>query len=145
MSANLRIAVEDPPHDDAAEITRRLIAFNRRIAERPEPQRFVAAARDDTGTIRGGVNAILHWDVLFIDDFWVDEGLQRQGLGSRLLAAAEREGLKRGANIAYLDTFSWQARPFYEKQGYTVFGELPYANDRHKRFFMSKRLKDRPA
>ena len=141
MNPDLRILIEDPPRGDATEITRRLIEFNRRRVGRPDPQRFVVAARDGTGALRGGITAILHWDVLFIDDFWLDEDLQRRGLGSQLIAGAEREGLERGAAVSYLDTFSWQARPFYEKQGYTVFGELPYAGGRHARYFMWKRLK----
>jgi GNAT superfamily N-acetyltransferase len=140
MSDELHVAIEDPPLEDTGEINRRLVAFNRRIANRPNPQRFAVTLRDNKGALRGGITAISHWDVLFIDDFWIDEDLQGRRLGSRLLAAVEREGLNRGANIAYLDTFSWQARPFYEKQGYTVFGELPYANGQHKRFFMSKVL-----
>ena len=140
MSDYLKIAVEDPPRADANEITRRLVDFNRRTANRPEPQRFSVVLRDASGALRGGINAILHWDVLFIDEFWVDQDLQKQNLGSRIIAAAEREGQRRGANVAYLDTFSWQARPFYEKNGYAVFGEVPYANGEHKRFFMSKKL-----
>lgn len=140
MSGYLKIKVEDARPHDAREIADRLVAFNRKMAGRPDPQPYVVTLRDERGALRGGIEAILHWDVVFIDTFWVDEDLRERDLGSQLIAAAEAEAKRRGANIAYLDTFSWQARPFYEKQGYEVFGELPYAEGKHRRYFMMKRL-----
>ncbi len=140
MSGYLKIKVEGTRPHDAREIAERLIAFNRRTAGRPEPQPFVVTLRAEDGALRGGIEAILHWDVVFIDTFWIDEELRGRKLGAQLIAAAETEARGRGANIAYLDTFSWQARPFYERQGYAVFGELPYAEGKHRRYFMWKSL-----
>ena len=40
----------------------------------------------------------------------------------------------------WLDTFSFQARRFYEKLGYVVFGELPDYPAGHSRYFLQKRL-----
>lgn len=37
---------------------------------------------------------------------------------------AELYAVERGCTNAFLDTFSFQARPFYEKLGYRVFGIL---------------------
>jgi hypothetical protein len=37
---------------------------------------------------------------------------------------AELYAVERGCTDALLDTFSFQARPFYEKLGYRVFGML---------------------
>lgn len=136
----LKITIEEPEPADAEEITRRLIAFNQETAGRPDPIPFTVAVREDDRRIRGGIRAIMHWDVLYIDHFWLDTDLQRDGLGARVIAAAEAEGKRRGANVCWLDTFSWQARPFYEKQGYKVFGELPYAAGKHRRYFMWKQL-----
>ncbi len=65
---------------------------------------------------------------------------RRHGLGSRLLAEAEAEALRRGCRMAWLDTFDFQARMFYERHGYTVFGELGGLPNGHCRHFMSKRL-----
>jgi hypothetical protein len=53
---------------------------------------------------------------------------------------AETEARKRGARLACVMTFSWQARPFYEKQGYEVFAELPYQNGAHMLYWLKKSL-----
>jgi hypothetical protein len=52
----------------------------------------------------------------------------------------ETEGRKRGAHDAWLYTMSWQARPFYEKLGYTCVGETPFMGERYRRYFMWKQL-----
>jgi iron complex outermembrane receptor protein len=49
-------------------------------------------------------------------------------------------GRKRGCHSAYLDTFSFQAKPFYERCGYEVFGVLEDFPKGHQRFFMRKSL-----
>ncbi|HVZ69120.1 MAG TPA: GNAT family N-acetyltransferase [Rhizomicrobium sp.] len=136
----LSIAVE--PFDEVAAkiITDSLIAFNRAKANRPEPQKFLVLLRDEARTVRGGISAALHYDVLYIDDLFVEEAFRGQDHGTKLIRLAEEEGRKRGARLVWLDTYSWQARPFYEKQGYEVFGELPYWNGTHRRHFMKKAL-----
>ena len=37
---------------------------------------------------------------------------------------AEREAIRRGCRGAWLDTYSFQARGFYERLGYTIFGTI---------------------
>jgi GNAT superfamily N-acetyltransferase len=55
------------------------------------------------------------------------------------MAAAEEEGRRRGCTAVWLDTFEFQARPFYEKLGYSNFGTLDYPAG-FKRFFLQKAL-----
>jgi len=40
----------------------------------------------------------------------------------------------------WLDTFSFQARGFYEKLGFAVFGTMEDFPPGHQRFFLQKRL-----
>jgi ribosomal protein S18 acetylase RimI-like enzyme len=56
-----------------------------------------------------------------------------------LMAQAEGRARERGYHSAWLDTFSFQARGFYEKLGYEEFGRLDYPPD-HYRHFLRKRL-----
>ena len=49
---------------------------------------------------------------------WVDKAARGRGIGSRLLAEAERLAKEMGARNAALETFEWQAPRFYERHGY---------------------------
>jgi GNAT superfamily N-acetyltransferase len=82
----------------------------------------------------------INWNWLHVGLFWVAEALRGSGYGRRLLAAIEQVARERGCRYAHLDTFSYQARPFYETLGYEVFGQLDDYPPGHKRFFMKKVL-----
>lgn len=45
-------------------------------------------------------------------------------MGRKLLAAAEQKARELGARNATLNTFEWQARDFYIKQGYSEYGRI---------------------
>jgi len=76
---------------------------------------------------------------LFIKYLWVHDDLRSLGFGRELMARAEERALERGCHSAWLDTFSFQARGFYEKLGYEEFGILDYPPN-HKRHFIKKPL-----
>jgi GNAT superfamily N-acetyltransferase len=77
---------------------------------------------------------------LFIELLFVPELLRGRGIGSKLVKMAEKEAIIRNCPNAWLDTFEFQAREFYEKLGYQVFAELPNFPRNHKRFFLKKSL-----
>ena len=56
------------------------------------------------------------------------QGERGNHLGSRILSAAESEIRNSGGNTVRLHA-QQQARPFYEKQGYTIFGEPDFDED----------------
>ena len=73
-----------------------------------------------------------HW--LCIRYLFVDECLRVQGIGRKIIEAAECEAKKRGCEYAFVDTFSFQAPDFYKKLGYKevfTLEEYPYAGKRH--------------
>jgi ribosomal protein S18 acetylase RimI-like enzyme len=88
----------------------------------------------------GGVIGETHWNWCYINLMWLREEFRERGYGQRLLALAEEEGRKRGAEYAYLDTFSFQALGFYQKYGYEVFGELADFPPGHQRYYLKKQL-----
>jgi ribosomal protein S18 acetylase RimI-like enzyme len=59
-----------------------------------------------------------------VDILWVQEGLRRHGYGRTLLRMAEAEAGTRGCSHVMLTTYSFQARGFYEREGYRVVGEM---------------------
>ena len=96
--------------------------------------------RNAEGVVVGGVKGATSRGWLHVGLLVVREEARRHGWGRRLLAAAEDEAWLRGCRNVYLDTFSYQARPFYEKQGYVVFGTLDDYDGGHQLYFLRKRL-----
>lgn len=127
------------PHVRSA-IVGPLIDFNNSRASQPENYRPLVIILSDpqTGRILGGLWAETNFSHLHIDLLFVPEVLQRTGLGRRMLLQAEQEALNRGCIGAWLDTYSFQARGFYERLGYAVFGVLDDYPPGQSRIFMKK-------
>jgi len=79
---------------------------------------------------------------LMLDGLWVAAELRGQGYGARLLAAAESAARRRGCRGVWLGTFDFQARSFYERQGYRIIGELAEFPAGHTHFQLAKRFDD---
>jgi GNAT superfamily N-acetyltransferase len=95
----------------------------------------------ENDTVIAGINALIyHWGILYIDVLFVVEQYRGKQLGAKLLNRVEEEAIHLGANLCHLDTFDFQAKDFYIKQGYEVFGELTDCPPGHKRFYLKKDL-----
>jgi GNAT superfamily N-acetyltransferase len=81
--------------------------------------------KDERGAILGGALGHVWGGWLDLDALWVSELFRGQGYGAKLLRAAEEEARAQGCYGVYLTTFSFQARPFYEKFGYEVVANIP--------------------
>jgi ribosomal protein S18 acetylase RimI-like enzyme len=88
----------------------------------------------------GGVVGEIFGGWLYISLLWVEESLRHQGYGTNLMDMLEKEAIQRGCRYAHVDTFSFEARPFYEKLGYTVFGTLEDYPEGHCKYFLKKNL-----
>jgi GNAT superfamily N-acetyltransferase len=104
----------------------------------------ILALRDEGGAVVGGAYGATMWGWLMLDGLWVDAALRGRGLGGRLLDAAEAIARRRGCHAVWLDTFDFQARPFYERQGYRVVAELEGFPPGHTHYRLRKDL-DPPA
>src|SRR5262249_29987543 len=130
----------EPTPADRAAIVAPLDDFNQTVGLVWQPRPLALALRDDRGAIAGGLLGDLHWEWLHVSVLAVAAPLRGVGWGRRLLEEAERLALAAGCRHAWLDTFSFQARPFYERLGYRVFGELPDFPTGHTRYFLAKAL-----
>jgi GNAT superfamily N-acetyltransferase len=117
-----------------------LIAYNAQKTGRNDFRLLILALHDADGTIVGGLWGRTTYDWLFIELLVVPESMRGQGVGTELMGRAEREALARGCRNAWLDTFEFQARGFYEKLGYTCFGELADYPPGFSRYFLKKKL-----
>ena len=138
---DLRIVLEtDPAPADVAALGDGLREHSLPFTARPGFQPIAVFARDAAGALVGGVQGQVNWTWLHVALFWIAEAHRHGGLGSRLLGEIERAGIERGCRWAHLDTFSYQARPFYERHGYEVFATLDEYPEGHRRFYLKKRL-----
>lgn len=81
--------------------------------------------RDVTGALTGGLIADKKGLWLCINYLWVSETARGTGLGTTLMKRAEQEASRLGCIHSLVDTFSFQALPFYEKLGYQCQMTLP--------------------
>ncbi|AXB18435.1 GNAT family N-acetyltransferase [Salmonella enterica subsp. enterica] len=83
-------------------------------------EQFGVYSRNDAGAMMGGLIAYRKGLWLCIDYLWVSREARGSGTGSMLVKMAEQEGKRRGCRHALVDTFSFQALPFYVKLGYQL-------------------------
>jgi catechol 2,3-dioxygenase-like lactoylglutathione lyase family enzyme len=131
---------DDPDGDDYRVLAEGLTQHALPIVGKPGFQPVGVFARSDDGIVVGGIAAMINWQWLSINLVWVEESLRGTGLGHELLMRIEDVGRRHGCTRAHLDTFSYQARPFYERHGYVVFATLDEYPAGHKRFFLRKDL-----
>ena len=136
---NFSLALTDIA-DDAVQqaILVPLRAFNASKAGTSKGRPLVVTVRDPAGAVVGGLWGSTSYEWLFTELLVVPETLRGQGIGRRLMTMAHEEAIARGCRGAWLDTFEFQARSFYEDLGYRVFGEIPQYPPGYSRFFMRK-------
>jgi GNAT superfamily N-acetyltransferase len=116
-----------------------LVAFNEARAGPSGHQSLALVLRDADGAVCGGLWGITSHGWLYTQLLVVPEAARGQGLGRELMRAAEAEALRRGCAHAWVDT-QFGARGFYERLGYTVFGELADFPPGFTRSFLKKAL-----
>ena len=141
MSAVFTPTLEDQPRaEDVAAVRAGLEAYNRRHAPDGSYAPLVIIVRAADQSVAGGLVGGTYWGWLHVDTLWLSDEARRQGLGTRMVAMAEDEALRRGCRCAHLDTMDFQALPFYQRLGYTVWGELEDLPPGHRRIYLKKEL-----
>ncbi len=96
--------------------------------------------RDEIGKLVGGATGKVIWNWLYVSHLWVQIELRGRGYGKQIMECLEKSARVKGCNRAHLDTFSFQAKPFYESLGYRVFALLDDYPEGYCRYFMYKKL-----
>ncbi|MGW3926841.1 GNAT family N-acetyltransferase [Streptomyces microflavus] len=98
-------------------------------------------ALDEHGAVVGGLTGRTWAYWLHVDLLWVDARHRSAGLGSRLLAEAERVArTERACTRSRLETWDFQAPDFYRKQGYEEIGRVEDYPPGVTEFILTKRL-----
>ncbi|NLR98081.1 GNAT family N-acetyltransferase [Rhizobium sp. P38BS-XIX] len=142
MIAIVEILATEPTSDERAQLLKPLMDFNSsHTATVPEwPHLCIVLRQPKTGEIVGGLYASDELNWLFVKYLVVLEALRGKGLGRQLMGEAERIARERGYRGIFLDTYDFQARPFYIKLGYEQFGELDGDERTPRRYFLRKLL-----
>lgn len=127
-------------HQDLDEVRLGLNAFNSRFINIDELKSIGVFVTDAHGKKLAGLTGSTTGNWLRIDMLWVSDALRGQGVGTKLIEAAEEEARRRGCCYAQVDTASFQARPFYEKLGYSLRFSLDHYPRHHQRHYLSKAL-----
>lgn len=105
---------------DAEELFAGLRSYNAQFIDTAPRGQLGVYCRDEAGVMTGGLIASRKGLWFCIDYLWVSQQARGNGLGRKLVSKAEQEAIKMGCVHALVDTFSFQAAPFYEKQGYEL-------------------------
>lgn len=120
----------------------RLYEFNAAATGMDDGLALTIAVRDDDGRIVAGLTGHTWGGCCEIVRLWVHESQRSQGLGRRLVRAAEVEAVRRGCDQIVLSTHSFQAPVFYERLGFRrVASVADYPRD-HANIVMVKRPLD---
>ena len=130
----------NPAEEEIAFVNSALAKFNEEKVGADNHELLNIVEYDGNNSIIAGILGGTYWGWLHIDILWVAEKCRKQGIGSKLLKAAEEEAQKRGCHSVHLDTMSWQAPEFYKKHGYKIISELENIPAGNKKFHLIKEL-----
>jgi ribosomal protein S18 acetylase RimI-like enzyme len=127
---------------DAEAITQGLSAFNTPFFGNKKTIPFMICLKNENQKVLGGILAWMRPGIglLCVDTIWVAEHLRHQGYGTKLMRAAEAEGLKQGCTHSQLETLPFQAAEFYQKLGYVPIGRVEKLYGDHDAIYMRKKL-----
>ncbi|WP_277982711.1 GNAT family N-acetyltransferase [Sphingomonas faeni] len=137
----LRITIPDSPSEtDREAISAPLRAYNIRQAGDPRIRPVAIMLTDERGDHVGGLWGKCVYDWLFVELLAVPEQYRGGSYGKALMSEAEGIARANGCVGIWLDTHEFQARGFYEKLGFEVFGTLDDHPIGQKLIFLQKRL-----
>lgn len=139
------IIIDSGSKEDSDYIDNAIVEFNSQKAPFTQANAFEKinfVVKTQANEVVGGINSVMYcWGILHIDILWVSDSYRLKGIGTKLMEKVEQTAKQKGASLIHLDTFDWQAKEFYLKHGYEVFGILDDCPPRHKRFYMKKVLR----
>ena len=138
------IVVIDAPTDAQRKaVLAPLIAHNTKfVGLRPDVPPLAILLRDDvTGQDVGGLWGNIGYDWCYVDLLAVPEAERGRGHGRALMQRAEAIARAQQCTGIHLRTADFQARGFYEKLGFEVFGTLDDYPKGFAQFFLRKYLR----
>ncbi len=134
-----------PKEKDAKTISKGIIDFNRSkvpdLESIEEEVKFFVFVRNENQNIIGGIRATCFWNTLHIELLWLSEESRGMGVGKELMKSAEDFAIQNNCEKVFVETTSWQAKPFYEKAGYNLIASIKDRPKGHTSHYLTKQLK----
>ena len=130
----------EPAPDDVQYLEERIYEFNSTVTGITDGAWLAIFVRDEQKRIVAGICGNTWGGWCEIRQFWVEAARRKQGLGTRLLEAAEQEARQRGCTHILLMTFSFQAPGFYAKHGFEVLAVVDDHPRGHRNLLLRKQL-----
>lgn len=134
----------DPPESVRSALSKGIAGFNRHTIPDLEPNkaeiRFHAIATDEAGDLIGGLRGACYWNTLHIELLWLADHARGTGIGRQMIESAEAFAVANDCEKALVETTSWQARPFYERNGYELLATLDGRPRGHASHYLAKTL-----
>ena len=142
MSEVRLVSEQNPDPADVEQVRQGLYRFNMQTMNEWEFLDITILLRDDTNAVQGGIIGSVWSGWLHVEFLWIADAYRHRGYGDQLIAAAEAEARAFGGTSAYVETFSFQARPFYERHGFRVVGEIKDYPPGQTYYLLAKSLTD---
>jgi len=141
MTKNVEIIYTSQPSLEEIQALYDGIATHAQLKKNQPPiESFGFFVYSDSQKVLAGCNGAILYGCLYIDSLWVDEAMQHQDFGARLIASAECLGKEKGCLFSTVNTMDWEALGFYQKLGYEIeFQRMGYLNE-STMYFLRKSL-----
>ena len=141
----MRVEVSESPNtEDLKTISQGIESYNQNFVPDSvvyeKDTKFAVFARNELGEVIGGIRACAFWNYCIIELLWLSEETRGRGVGQALMREAEAFARDKGFEYVRTETLSFQAKPFYEKLGYRLYGELPDYPKGHTTYCLTKKL-----
>jgi N-acetylglutamate synthase-like GNAT family acetyltransferase len=139
MINEYEVYISEHKNDPVVEkILANLVAYNHSQVQR-DFKPFILALKQN-GKLLGGAECASTWDWMVVKLLWVDQACRKKGHGTKIIELIEKEAIRRKCVGVHLDTYSFQAKDFYLKLGYKVFGLIENHPKGHSRYYLNKVL-----
>ncbi len=138
---HINLCIDETNNPDIINVIKKgVFEFNKPYFGSYQSKVITIYAQNEDARVIGGIVGNTLDKYLRVDWVWVDEAYRSQGIGTGLFKVLEKFAYEHHFQFIQLDTFDFQARPFYEKLGFQCVGTIPKWLDGRDCHFMRKTL-----
>ena len=108
--------------------------------EKPTNTRYCNFGVYNNDKLIGGAVGYIEWKWYFLDELWIEEEHRKNGIGTKLINEIEKCAKENNLLGVRMETWSFQARGFYEKMGYEIYATFEDCPPGTIDYFLKKRF-----